>query len=699
MNVTRKMRDLLARRFAQRNFGQNAAERLYSGKSFMLLSFARKIALCCGLVVGIPGVVFGQANYYTANGSEYAIAGSLPGDQVWPDVAVTPTGGFVVWQDNITDTNGLGISMMPVNGTLSGSGSKYSVNVQEAGDQENPRVALLQNGGAVFVWQGGLKQSQHIYARFLSSSGLWLTSDVPVNTFTNNFQINPAVATLTNGNVVVVWGSFDQAGPYSLLDVYGQILSPTGQKIGPEFPVNQFTSYNQRTPTVAALANGGFVVAWVSEQQHVQGSIANPISGTYSTAITLPSVDIYARLYNGSGVAQGTNEFLVNTDSNPCANPAVAAGSGGGFMVVWDAFDMTSPTTNSLDIYARSFSSAGVGGTAVCVNNTNRYGDQYAPRISSIGADYLIVWTSLGQDGSREGVYGQFLRGNGTEFGGEFRVNTTTAGSQMQPVVASDGVSQFLAVWTSYTGNPYSFDLFAQCYVNVNMASNLPPMPAPFVYAPFTLITNALNTNGVYQPQLVVSWPQEQELSVSNYEVYVNGATTPMATVTTNVWTMTAANGLTTSSSNFFQVDYVTTDGRTSLISPPTGGTTWSGASYYGIPFEWMEAYYGMNFTDWPTNVNVPLILGGPTLLQVFLSGGNPKDSTTWLQMALVNTSNGLLLTWNPQPGFTYQVQVKTNLTTEWSDFGAPRLAPGSSDQIYVGQGSGGYYRIVLLRQ
>jgi hypothetical protein len=172
-----------------------------------------------------------------------------------------------------------------------------------------------------------------------------------------------------------------------------------------------------------------------------------------------------------------------------------------------------------------------------------------------------------------------------------------------------------------------------------------------------------------------------------------------MATVTTNVWTMTAANGLTTSSSNFFQVDYVTTDGRTSLISPPTGGTTWSGASYYGIPFEWMEAYYGMNFTDWPTNVNVPLILGGPTLLQVFLSGGNPKDSTTWLQMALVNTSNGLLLTWNPQPGFTYQVQVKTNLTTEWSDFGAPRLAPGSSDQIYVGQGSGGYYRIVLLRQ
>jgi hypothetical protein len=31
--------------------------------------------------------------------------------------------------------------------------------------------------------------------------------------------------------------------------------------------VNQFTNYNQRTPAVAALAGGGFVVAWVSEQE------------------------------------------------------------------------------------------------------------------------------------------------------------------------------------------------------------------------------------------------------------------------------------------------------------------------------------------------------------------------------------------------------------------------------------------------
>ena len=220
MNVTRKMRDLLAVRFVQRNFGQNAAERLCSSKLFMLLSFARKIALCCGLVVGIPGAVSaGQTNYYAAYGVEYAIVGSLLGDQVLPDAAVTPGGGFIVWQDNITDGDGWGISAMQLDNTLSGSGSSFRVNVQGASDQQNPRVALLRGGGAVFLWQGGQKGFEHIYARFLSSSNTWLTGDVPVNTFTNNFQINPAVATLTSGNVVVVWGSFDEVGSSSMQDV------------------------------------------------------------------------------------------------------------------------------------------------------------------------------------------------------------------------------------------------------------------------------------------------------------------------------------------------------------------------------------------------------------------------------------------------------------------------------------------------
>jgi hypothetical protein len=656
----------------------------------MLLSFARKIALCSVLIAGTPVVVFGQTNYYATNGTEYAIVGSLPGDQVHPDAAVTPSGGFVVWQDNITDGDGWGVSAMQLNGALSGSGSSFRVNVQGAGDQENPRVTLLPGGGAVCVWQGGQKGFQHIYARFLSSSNTWLTGDVMVNASTNYFQVNPAIATLTNGNVVVVWASFNEAAPGSMQDVYGRIFSPTGVPLTGEFLINQFTSYNQRTPTVAALAGGGFVVAWVSEQRRATAAASN-----FQTPAQMPypSVDIYARLYDGSTNAQGS-EFLVDTDLNPCANPDVAAGSDGGFMITWDARDMTSPYGNGLDIYACSFNSVGaVIGTVMRVNS-HLYGDQYAPRISALGTDYLIVWTSLAQDGSREGVYAQFLRGNGSVIGGEFRVNTTTVNSQIQPVVVSDGAGQFLAIWSSFTGLPYSFDLFAQRYINTRQP--LEPLPAPFVYAPFVVSHN------VYQPQLLVSWPPVTGLSVSNYEVYVDGAGTPTVVTTSNVWTMTSAP----SSTHSFRVDYVTTDGRQSPISPSASGTTWSGLNWGGIPYEWMTeffgGYYGGTYhtNGWSSPSQPPpnSPLGSPTLLQLFLSGGIPYEPTTWLRTALANTQQGLFLSWNTQPGFTYQVEIATNLGT-WNNLGSPRFAAGNSDSIFVGKSSAGYYRVLLLRQ
>ena len=709
------------------------------------LSFARRAAICfCwALAVGIPTAVFAQ-NYYTTNGMEYAIIGSLPGDQVFPDAAVTPNGGFVVWQDNITDGSGWGVSAMRLDSTSSGALSPFRVNVQGANDQQNPRVALLNGGGAVFVWQGGLPAVQQIYARFLSPTNTWLTTnDVLVNsptttnvsysytttvktnrsgsrtTYTTNtittgtnvtlsgsFRVNPAVATLAGSNVVVVWASFNQANPSSLLDVYGQLFTPAGKKVGGEFSINQFTAYNQRAPAVAALKNGGFVVAWVSEQERLAFNLSgiDNTNGSAPTVVGSPSVDIYARFYNSNGVAI-SNEFLVNTDNTGCANPAVATAPDGTFMVTWSARD-PSNLTNGWDIYARPFSSAGVGGAVVRVNSF-LYGDQYAPRISVIGGDYFIVWTSLGQDSSREGVFGQFVHEDGSLVGSELRVNTTTPGSQMQPTVASDGAAQFLVVWTSFTFSAASMDLFAQRYANVTAV--LQPMSAPFVSAPFVL-----NGGGVYQPQLQVAWPPLQGISVANYEIFVDGAAKPMALTNGSVWTMTAANGLASSSTHSFALDYVTVDGRRPLtLSPPASGTTWLGYYWgtppYVIPVEWMTMYFGPQ-SSWPSTT-ADSDGDGMNNYQEFLAGTNPTNAASVLRVQINNvsqvlqsgratslTSQGMYLSWNTQPGLTYQVQVTMNLTS-WSNLGSPRFAAGTVDSIYVGSGSAGYYRVLLLRQ
>jgi hypothetical protein len=397
-------------------------------------------------------------------------------------------------------------------------------------------------------------------------------------------------------------------------------------------------------------------------------------------------VDIYAREFLGNGAPVG-GEFLVDQSASPCANPAVAAASDGGFAIAWSQRDLVT-WTNGWDVFGRTFNGAGSGNAPIRLN-TYVFGNQYAPQLAAIGNDYMAVWTSLGQDGSREGVYGQFFHNNGVLVGGEFRVNTTTASQQMQPALASDGASQFLAVWTSFVGSPYNFDLYAQRYLNA--ASVLQPMPAPYVWAPFVVGT------GGYQPELLVSWGAVQGLPVNTYEVYVNGSGTPVAAVTSNSWTMTAANGLAVSSSNSFAVDYVTTDGRRSPLSPWAGGKTWGGGNDNGIPWEWLEEYYGYNSANWPANVNAPLMAGGPSLYQVFESGGIPTNSATWLTQKLTTTPQGPFLGWNTQPGATYQVQVTANMKT-WINVGAPRFAAGSADSIYVGGNGSGFYRIVLLR-
>lgn len=427
----------------------------------LLLHRTRRIAVCAWLGVCIPIVVVGQ-NAFSPGGPEYKIVGSLPGDQTWPQAAINTNGGYLVWQDNSIGTNGLNIRAVRLNTGLTQAGTPFRVNVQTLGEHEKPQVAMLRDGGAVFVWQGGKLGYQNVYARFLNAAGVFTTTnDILVNTYTNDFQISPAVAVLTNGNVIVVWASYGQDG--DLQGIFGQLFSPTGTKLGTEFQVNQWPYGNQRTPAVAALADGNFVVTWVSELQR-----------------SSRSVDVYARLFDSTGTAL-CNEFPVNlTTSNICANPAVAASPQGGFAIVWSQNDNislivgsalgvnvrgvpTTRSTNSWDVFIRLYDSGGIPITEPVLLNSWRFGDQYGPRVSAIGANYLAVWTSLGQDADWEGVFGQFVSSSGGLEGGEFRINTSTISRQIHPTIASDGASRFLAVWSSF-GAGTSFDLYARQY-------------------------------------------------------------------------------------------------------------------------------------------------------------------------------------------------------------------------------------------
>src|SRR5688572_4970468 len=71
-------------------------------------------------------------------------------------------------------------------------------------------------------------------------------------------------------------------------------------------------------------------------------------------------------------------------------------------------------------------------------------GAQAAPVMAmDADGDYVIAWTSDGQDGSWSGIYARRYDAAGVPQGGEFRVNTGTTLNETQPAVAMDADGDF----------------------------------------------------------------------------------------------------------------------------------------------------------------------------------------------------------------------------------------------------------------
>ncbi len=413
--------------------------------------------------------VFAQ-NPVVPQGGEFAILGHIRGDQVLPSISLSPSAGVIAWQDNVVDNNGSGIggAMLASSFATGTAGPVFRANKTATGNQINPKVQLLANDYILYVWQSSVAGTPDIYARIAKptttstktsvTNGARIstetttdsyygtnfgTIDLRVNTYTKDQQIDPAVAALPGGDAIITWSSYGQDG--SMWGVYARKITGKGA-LSParEFRVNQYTQYNQRKPAVTALANGNYVIAWVSEQERFY-----------------QSVDVYARVFTPAG-APVTDEIPINSSTNICDTPDIAALNDGGFTVVWAQKDLTNPT-NSWDVWGRGFSASGSPEVADFRVNTYLYGDQYRPKIAAGPSGSLVVWTSMAQDGSREGVYGRFLQGGTEVAGAEMLVNTTTISQQLHPAVAWNGVNNFLVVWTSFAGAT-GFDLFGQAY-------------------------------------------------------------------------------------------------------------------------------------------------------------------------------------------------------------------------------------------
>jgi len=614
-------------------------------------------------------------------GSEYRMTQPISGDQVLPNLALGPAGGFLVFQDNRTDGDGYGIGARRLDPNMIGAFDTFRVNSEGADDQENARVALFPDGGAVFVWQGGPLVKQHIFARFLRADGTWSGNDVRITTDAGGTKQMPAVAVLESGEAVIVWESYEQDG--SLFGLYGQLLSPSGEKLGGEFQVSQTTLLNQRQPAVGALPGGGFTVAWISERLRSLSHTTPPTGTGYdSTGGALEyDVQVFCRSFDSSG-QPSVSESAVSDPTRIAANPSLAVLADGGLLAAWSSFKVQRTAADRearerWDVMAVGLGSDGtLAGEEFCLNQ-HQAGDQFAPKVTALGNTFQVIWTSMGQDGSREGVFGRTSDPSGP-LGEEMQINAITASQQLHPALATTDGSDALVVWSTFTGLDASFDLVAQ---RMSLEPGLSAPQPPFVQA-------------LSQSRLVVTWPRLEGLDVAAYELYVDGEATPIETTDTRHY----LNKLTPASEHHIQLAYRLADGQRSPLSGESSGVTWGEDSNYDVlPDDWQTGYWGSQVSAWE-GAGVDSDGDGATNLQELLAGTDPVDPDSVLKTSLEPSPQGLHLVWNTQPGCVYQVQVTEDLTT-WAPVGSERFAAGTADSMLL-QGSSNLvmYRVVLIR-
>jgi hypothetical protein len=105
-------------------------------------------------------------------------------------------------------------------------------------------------------------------------------SEFQVNTYTTSSQSGPSVAADADGDFVVVWDSFGSSGSdSSSRSVQGQRYDSAGGAVGSEFQVNTYTTGYQFSASVAADGDGDFVVAWTSEGSSGSDSSSRSVQG------------------------------------------------------------------------------------------------------------------------------------------------------------------------------------------------------------------------------------------------------------------------------------------------------------------------------------------------------------------------------------------------------------------------------------
>ncbi len=230
----------------------------------------------------------------TALGDDLLINTTGVGGQMDPHAAVLSDGRILVTFTSTDDADGtpgcVRGRIIAADGRF--KGDDFVINSTAGGYQSYVDVTALADGKALVVWfSSGLYADDpeggngsfgpgEVRARIIGADGQPEGADFQVNSTDLDFPYaKPAVTTLPDGRIFVVWHSGD-AGDGDWGSLRGRVIEANGQLVESDFVINTTGVNNQSSPAVAALQDGRVLVTWSSDDGGASGALTR---GLYVT--------------------------------------------------------------------------------------------------------------------------------------------------------------------------------------------------------------------------------------------------------------------------------------------------------------------------------------------------------------------------------------------------------------------------------
>jgi len=264
--------------------------------------------------------------------------------------------------------------------------------------------------------------------------------EVPVNTYTSSNQEQPTLAVMADGGFVITWMSNGQDG--SQYGIYAQRFNAAGQKIGDEFKVNSLTAATQLYPVAAALPDGGFTILWVT-----------------TTGAGTSNYGVHGQRYDANGVAVGGEYTVFDTSavSTYYTMPRVTVLQDGTIKVAY-AYNPNSAAASDIRVYTVD-SDLARPGTTVAGVSTPKYTSGAAQMAGDIitltNGRYVLTWAEYDSaSANAHEVRGRVYNADGTAVSAPFLVNTSVAYTQRNSDIAATPDGGFVVVFGSAGAEP-----------------------------------------------------------------------------------------------------------------------------------------------------------------------------------------------------------------------------------------------------